>query len=67
MRVAVRHWIHQDWPTCQSVKGNTVEVTHVDDRVEVSETITRELTKDGDHENLSHSPSTIVVVEQRSV
>jgi len=40
MRVAVRHWIHQDWPTCQSDKGNMVEGTHVDDRVEVSETIT---------------------------
>ena len=67
MRVVERHWKHQDWPSCQFDKGNMLEGTHVDDRVEVSKTVTRELTKDGDHENLSHSPSAIVVVEQRSV
>ena len=67
MRVAGKHLIHRGSPACQSDKGNMVEETHVDDGVEVSETVTRELTKDGDHENLSHSPSTIVVVEQRSV
>jgi len=67
MRVAGKHLIHRGSPACQSDEDDMVEETHVDDRVEVSETVTRELTKDGDHENLSHSPSTIVVVKQRSV
>jgi hypothetical protein len=67
MRVVERHLIHRDWPTCQSDSNERMEVTHVNDRVEVTESITGELTKDGDHENLSHSPSTIVVVKQRSV
>ena len=40
MRVVERHWKHQDWPSCQFDKGNMLEGTHVDDRVEVSETIT---------------------------
>ena len=67
MRVVERHLIHRGSPTCQSDSNERMEVTHVNDRVEVSETVTGELTKDRDHENLSHSPSTIVVIEQRSV
>lgn len=37
------------------------------DRVEVSETVARELTEDGDHEHLSHSPAAVVGEEERAV
>jgi len=38
-----------------------------DDGVEVSETVARELTEDGDHEHLSHSPAAVVGEEERAV
>jgi len=46
-------------------RGDTEVV--VDDGVEVTETVTRELTKDGDHEDLGHPPSPGVSEEERAV
>ena len=42
-------------------------VSKCHDNLEVVEGLTRELTKDGNHENLSHTPSTVVSREQRPV
>lgn len=70
MPVVERRLIHRGWPGHQywhTLGAAEGERAHVYDRVEIAQTITGKLAKDTYHEDLSHSPSTIVIVEQRSV